>query len=458
MSEQTGFKDFGLDEKLLKAVEKVGYTTPTPIQIKAIPVVLEGKDVMGAAQTGTGKTASFGLPILQNLLKYENSSVSPARHPVRALILTPTRELALQVAENLEQYASETKLRVACVYGGVDIKPQSIELRKGIEVLIATPGRLLDHLEQRNTSLKNVEIVILDEADRMLDMGFLPDITKILKELPPKRQGLMFSATFSPEIKKLGQSFLNEPVMIEVARQNTTASTITQELYEVPDGKKTDSLVEILTTKGVDDQGNTLQAIIFVNSKLMAGRLSRQLNRYGFLADAIHGDKSQEERTKTLGAFKDGSINYLVATDVAARGLDIPDMPLVINFDIPFMAEDYVHRIGRTGRAGAKGLAISLMTSEDEYNVEAIEKLTKKKFNRIDLSPKRVKFDFVNPNKKYTYQKVKQDIDPFFLNPYVPSKTVSQKPVAKTVAIVESIHEHKPKLVAALLGGTGRRG
>lgn len=458
MSEQTGFKDFGLDEKLLKAIEKIGYSQPTPIQIKAIPVVLEGKDVMGAAQTGTGKTASFGLPILQNLLRYENSSMSPARHPVRALILTPTRELALQVAENLEQYASETKLRVACVYGGVDIKSQAEELRKGVEVLIATPGRLLDHLEQRNTSLKNVEIVILDEADRMLDMGFLPDITKILKELPQRRQALMFSATFSPEIQKLGKSFLNEPIMIEVARQNTTASTITQELYEVENGKKTDALVEILMTKGVDDTGATLQAIIFVNSKLMAGRLSRQLARYGYLADAIHGDKSQEERTKTLTSFKDGTINYLVATDVAARGLDIPDMPLVINFDIPFAAEDYVHRIGRTGRAGSKGLAVSLMTAEDKDNVAAIERLTKKTFERIELSPKKIKFDFINPNKKYTYQKVKPDVDPFFLNPYVPSKAVAEKPITKTVGIVESAHENRSKLVAALLGGTGRRG
>lgn len=458
MSEQTGFNDFGLDEKLLKAIEKVGYTTPTPIQIKAIPIVLEGKDVMGAAQTGTGKTASFGLPVLQKLLRHENSSTSPARHPVRALILTPTRELALQVAENLEQYASDTKLRVVCVYGGVDIKPQAEDLRKGAEVLIATPGRLLDHLEQRNTSLKNVEIIILDEADRMLDMGFLPDITKILKELPAQRQGLMFSATFSPEIKKLGKSFLNDPVMIEVARQNTTASTITQELYEVPDGKKIDALVEILTSKGVDEKGNTLQAIIFVNSKMMAGRLSRQLSRYAFLADAIHGDKTQEERTKTLTAFKEGTIDYLVATDVAARGLDIPDMPMVVNFDIPFAAEDYVHRIGRTGRAGAKGLAVSLMTTEDENNVEAIERLTKKKFERIELSPRKVKFDFVNPNKKYSYQKVKQDIDPFFLNPYVPSITISEKPVHKTVGIVEIERERKPKLVAALLGGTGRKG
>lgn len=460
MTEQAGnqeFSEFGLDPKILRALEKIGYTHPTPIQIKAIPVVLEGRDVMGAAQTGTGKTAGFGLPLIQKILRHETSSVSPARHPVRALILTPTRELAIQVAENLVEYSSETKLRVSCAYGGVNIAPQAEELKKGVEILVATPGRLLDHLEQRNISLKNVEIVVLDEADRMLDMGFLPDISKILKELPAQKQGLMFSATFSPEIRNLGKTFLNDPVMIEVARQNSTASTIEQEMYLVEDGKKIDALVEFLTSKAVDENGKSLQGIIFVNAKITASRLSRRLERMGFLADAIHGDKTQEERTKTLDKFKEGSINFLVATDVAARGLDIPDMPLVINFDVPFSAEDYVHRIGRTGRAGAKGLAITLMTKFDEENVNAIEELTKKKFNIREIKPKRVKFDFINPNKKYIYEKVRKDEDPFFSQPYVPSKTSSPKVEVRKGPLVGYEMPKKNTLVAKLLGGSGRR-
>mgnify|MGYP001667052508 CR=1 FL=1 len=310
---------------------------------------------MGAAQTGTGKTASFGLPVLQKLLPLANTSTSPARHPVRVLILSPTRELADQTAEALSNYAADTPIRIGVVYGGVDIKPQAEALRKGVEILIATPGRLLDHLEQRNTNLNQSGIVILDEADRMLDMGFLPDISRILNALPKKRQNLMFSATFSPEIKKLAGNFLTDPVVIEVARQNATAATIKQEVFSVNELQKTDALVELLKTRGEDPDGKPLQTIVFVNAKLTARRLARELEKCGFNADAIHGDKTQEERLKLLKDFKDGTLNIMVATDVAARGLDIAELPLVINYDVPFVPEDYVHRIGRTGRAGSSG-------------------------------------------------------------------------------------------------------
>ena len=278
MSENQTFSSFGLHESLMRAISEMGYETPTPIQIQAIPLVLAGNDVMGAAQTGTGKTASFGLPLLERLIPTANSSMSPARHPVRALILTPTRELADQVHENLQAYAKYTGLRTACVFGGVDIHTQQDALRRGVEVLVATPGRLLDHVEQRNTVLNQVQIVVLDEADRMLDMGFLPDISKILKLLPEKRQSLMFSATFSPEIKGLAANFLRNPQLVEVARENSTAKTITQKLFEVHNSEKVDALLDLLDDQVCEDAKNIL---VFVNSKIVCRRLARTLSQYG---------------------------------------------------------------------------------------------------------------------------------------------------------------------------------
>ena len=383
----SSFAQFNLDSRIMSAIERIGYKEPTPIQLQAIPVVMKGGDVMGAAQTGTGKTASFGLPLIARILPHANTSMSPARHPVRALILTPTRELADQVSANMTQYAADTPLRVGVVYGGVDIRPQSDMLRRGVEILTATPGRLLDHIEQRATNLSQVEVVVLDEADRMLDMGFLPDISRILKLLPANRQSLMFSATFSPDIARLAKNFLKpDPFMIEVARQNQTADTVTQEVFQVADREKTDVLIDILKTRGPENKPLE-QVIVFVNAKITCRRLARTLERVGINADAIHGDKTQEERQAALDGFKSGAIHVLVATDVAARGLDIKELPCVINYDVPFSAEDYVHRIGRTGRAGSHGLAIMLATREDGRLVDAIEKLTKQTFEQKPLAP-----------------------------------------------------------------------
>ena len=456
MSENTSFESFGLHETIMRAISEMGYETPTPIQIQAIPLVLAGCDVMGAAQTGTGKTASFGLPLLERLIPTANTSMSPARHPVRALILTPTRELADQVHENLHSYAKYTGLRSACVFGGVDIHTQQDALRRGVEVLVATPGRLLDHVEQKNTNLSQVQIVVLDEADRMLDMGFLPDISKILKLLPAKRQSLMFSATFSPEIKKLAANFLNQPKLVEVARENSTAKTITQKLYEVHNSEKVDALLDLLDDEMCEDAKNIL---VFVNSKIICRRLARTLEQYGVEADSIHGDKTQEERIKTLEAFKRGEVRVLVATDVAARGLDIADLPVVINFDVPFNAEDYVHRIGRTGRAGMKGLALTLMCpGADEKNVTAIESLIKERFKRVRLDVTAHRRPSRGPRKVYMPPPVTPvSTDPFFDEPYVPSQPSEQsKESDKPFNLSAKGNKKKPR-VAALLGGLIRR-
>ena len=369
----SSFSNLSLAEPLARAVAEMGYESMTPIQAQAIPVVLTGKDVMGAAQTGTGKTAAFSLPLLQRLLKHESSSTSPARHPVRALVLLPTRELADQVAQQIALYAKYTKLRSTVVFGGMDMKPQTIELKKGVEVLVATPGRLLDHIEAKNAVLNQVEYVVLDEADRMLDIGFLPDLQRILSYLPKQRTTLLFSATFSPEIKRLAGSYLQDPVTIEVARPNETASTVEQHFYSANDDGKRHAIHQVLKSRGIK------QAFIFVNSKLGCARLARSLEREGLKTTALHGDKSQDERLKALDAFKQGAVDLLVCTDVAARGLDIKDVPAVFNFDVPFNAEDYVHRIGRTGRAGASGLAVTLVSSSDARLVADIEKLLKKK-------------------------------------------------------------------------------
>ena len=377
---QPRFEDFGLAPEILRALSDQGYVHPTPIQAQAIPIVMQGRDVMGAAQTGTGKTASFSLPIIQNLLPLASNSASPARHPVRALILTPTRELADQVADNVRNYCKHTPLRSTVVFGGVDMSPQTMALRNGVEILIATPGRLLDHVQQKTLNLGQTQILVLDEADRMLDMGFLPDLQRIVNLLPKQRQSLMFSATFSPEIKKLAASFLNNPVTIEVARSNATAERVTQTVYKVAEDDKRDAVAHII--KGREAK----QILVFSNTKIGASRLARQLEQEGVKASAIHGDKSQAERMAALDAFKNGSIDVLVATDVAARGLDIAELPCVINYDLPYNAEDYVHRIGRTGRAGASGDAISLCTDKDARLLADIEKLTRQKF-KLDPLP-----------------------------------------------------------------------
>src|SRR5665647_1540120 len=378
----SSFSNLSLAEPLARAVAEMGYESMTPNQEQAIPVVLQGRDVMGAAQTGTGKTAAFALPLLQRMMKHENASTSPARHPVRALVLLPTRELAVQVAEQVKIYAQYTKLNCAVVFGGMDMKPQTLELKKGVEVLVATPGRLLDHIEAKNTVLNQVEYVVLDEADRMLDIGFLPDLQRILSYLPKQRITLLFSATFSNEIKHLANSYLQDPVTIEVARSNAAASTVEQHFYSVEGDDKRHALHQILK------QRELKQAFVFVNSKLGCACLARSLEREGLNTTALHGDKSQDERLKALDSFKSGDVDLLVCTDVAARGLDIKDVPAVFNFDVPFNAEDYVHRIGRTGRAGLAGLAVSFVSRNDARLVTDIEQLL---HHKIELEA--VEFD-----------------------------------------------------------------
>ena len=385
----SSFSNLQLAPELARAVAEMGYESMTPIQEQAIPVVLSGRDVMGAAQTGTGKTAAFSLPLLQRMMKHENASTSPARHPVRALVLLPTRELADQVAQQVAAYAKHTDLRSTVVFGGMDMKPQTLELKKGVEVLVATPGRLLDHIEAKNVVLNQVEYVVLDEADRMLDIGFLPDLQRILSYLPKQRITLLFSATFSPEIKRLASSYLQNPITIEVARPNETASTVSQHFYSVSDDDKRRALRQLIKQHAIT------QAFVFVNSKLGCARLARTLERDGLNTTALHGDKSQDERLKALDAFKRGDVDLLICTDVAARGLDIKDVPAVFNFDIPYNAEDYVHRIGRTGRAGASGLALSFVSGNDNRLVVDIEKLIKKK---IELEA--IEFDEDRPRER----------------------------------------------------------
>ena len=373
----TTFDELGLSREVLRAVTEAGYTTPTPIQLRAIPLVLAGRDVMGGAQTGTGKTAGFALPILQRLQPQANASPSPARHPVRALILAPTRELAIQVEEAVKEYGKYTNLRSTCVYGGVDIKQQLAIVRAGVEILVATPGRLLDHIEHKSVNLSQVEVFVLDEADRMLDMGFIPDIKRIMALLPKKRQNLLFSATFSHEIKKLADALLNEPQLIEVAPRNTAAEGVVQSAYRCPQDAKRALLVHIVRAR------NVWQVLCFVRTKHGASRLARQLEKDGLATSAIHGDKTQVARLDALEAFKEGRLQVLVATDVAARGLDIDDMPLVVNYELPHVPEDYIHRIGRTGRAGASGEAISFCSPEEERYLADIEKLLKKKISIV---------------------------------------------------------------------------
>ena len=372
------FASLGLIPELLRAVAEQGYKEPTPIQLKAIPAVLEGRDIMGCAQTGTGKTAGFTLPLLQRLAPHANTSPSPARHPVRALILAPTRELAAQVEESVRIYGGHLQLRSVVVYGGIDIAPQTRALHAGVEILVATPGRLLDHLQQKTVNLSRVEILVLDEADRMLDMGFLPDIKRILAVLPSERQNLLFSATFSDEIRRLAAQLLHSPTLIEVARRNAPADLVSHQVYEVPASRKRALLAHLIRTRDIT------QVLVFVRMKRDANRLARELVRDGIRATAIHSDRSQAERELALAEFKRGEATALVATDIAARGLDIEQLPFVVNYELPYSAEDYVHRIGRTGRAGMPGEAISLVSPEENKLLAEVERLLKRKLPRLE--------------------------------------------------------------------------
>jgi ATP-dependent RNA helicase RhlE len=423
------FADLKLAPEILKALTESGYIHPTPVQAQAIPLVLEGSDLMAGAQTGTGKTAAFVLPMLQKLLPHASSSASPARHPVRALILVPTRELAIQVEESVKAYAKHCKLRSLVVFGGVDIKTQTPHLKRGVEILVATPGRLLDHIEMKSVQFNQVKMLVLDEADRMLDMGFMPDLKRIL----------VFSATFSNEIKKLSAEFLTHPKLIEVARSNATAENVTQKVYLVEQANKHVLLAQLL--RGSDAK----QVLVFTKTKLTAGRLAKQLQKEGVAADAIHGDKTQLERMQALEAFKQGTVTVLIGTDVAARGLDIDQLPMVINYEIPSAPEDYVHRIGRTGRAGAFGKAISLVSPEEEKYLKEIEKLIKteieketavvphpahtsaRNITRTSPSPRHEKLTpprDENAARSYTSRPAtakKSSHDPWFDKPYEPS-------------------------------------
>ncbi len=373
------FDSLGLSPELLRAVTEQGYTEPTPIQAQAIPLILAGRDVQAAAQTGTGKTAGFTLPILHRLQPLASSSVSPAKHPIRCLVLTPTRELAAQVHASVQTYGKYLPLRAAVIYGGVNMNPQIKELMAGVEIVVATPGRLLDHVQQRTINLSQVEILVLDEADRMLDMGFIPDIRRILLLLPKQRQNLLFSATFSDDIKKLSGGLLQDPVTIEVARRNATADLVRQVIYPVHKERKRELLVHLIRTEPIP------QAIVFMRTKHGANRLCHQLEREGVSAVAIHSDKTQVHRTRSLEEFKTGKVSILVATDIAARGLDIDQLPFVVNFELPHVPEDYVHRIGRTGRAGSTGHAYSLVCPEEAKELAAIERLIKTTLEQVPV-------------------------------------------------------------------------
>jgi superfamily II DNA/RNA helicase len=477
------FDELGLVPELLRAVSDQGYTIPTPIQEQAIPIVLSGKDLMGGAQTGTGKTAAFALPLLQRILPFANSSPSPARHPVRILMLAPTRELAIQVFESVRDYAKYLPFRSLCAYGGVDIKPQIEEIRLGVEVLVATPGRLLDLVEQKCLSFAQVGALVLDEADRMLDMGFIPDVTRIINLLPKERQSLLFSATFSDEIKKLADAMLRSPVLVEVARRNMASETVTHRVHPVAAEAKRALLVRLL--KSAEFQ----QVLVFTRTKIETHRLARELQRAGIAADSIHGNKSQQDRLKALEAFKSGTTRVLVATDVAARGLDIEELPHVINFEIPHTPEDYVHRIGRTGRAGKTGAAISLVSADETPYLVDIEKLIKIRIEQVIVPGFEPGDDYEYPpsGKKKSRRRAPSAETPAarpprertvkhgraggktggrashvapdgfdFSKPYEPSSAASLDAAGQSVKRVERLRQPR-RVVAALLGGLGRK-
>lgn len=369
------FESLGLRAELLRAVSEKGYSAPTPIQLQAIPPVLEGRDIMGGAQTGTGKTAGFTLPLLQRLMS--SGKPEKGRRAIRALVLTPTRELAAQVAESVLTYGKHLPLRSTVIFGGVNINPQIQKLRNGVDILVATPGRLLDHVSQNTIDLSKVDILVLDEADRMLDMGFIRDIRKVLALLPKQKQTLFFSATFSDEIKRLANDLLKSPALIEVARRNTASERVTQVVHPVDKSRKRELLSYLIGSK------NWKQVLVFNRTKHGANRLSEQLITDGITAAAIHGNKSQGARTKALADFKSGKVRVLVATDIAARGLDIDQLPHVVNFELPNVAEDYVHRIGRTGRAGNEGEAMSLVCVDELKLLKDIERLIKRDIPKV---------------------------------------------------------------------------
>ena len=369
------FDSLGLSDALLKAVSDQGYTTPTPIQLKAIPPILAGKDVLAGAQTGTGKTAGFSLPLLQRLMENVDIKLKPRK--IRALVLVPTRELAAQVYESMATYGKYLPLQTQVIIGGASINTQTRLLRHGCDIVVATPGRLMDHIGQKNISLSNIEILVLDEADRMLDMGFLPEIRRIMAYLPKNRQSLLFSATMPGAIKTLAATILKLPVEVEIAKQNATADLVSECVYGIAKDNKRELLSYLIGSN------NWQQVLVFVRTKHGADRLEKQLVKDGIRAASLHGDKTQGARTKALDYFKTGKVTALVATDIAARGLDIEELPHVVNYDLPQVAEDYIHRIGRTGRAGASGSALSLVCPEEAYLLEAIEKLLKRQIPRV---------------------------------------------------------------------------
>ena len=374
-----GFTDLGLRPELLKAVQEAGYSSPTPIQQQAIPLALEGRDLIGLAQTGTGKTAGFTLPILERLLEEGYGHISASAHRVRVLVLTPTRELCVQVEESFHKYGKHTSIRVAPVYGGVSIDVQTKQLRKGVDVIVATPGRLIDHMERQNVVFDDLEVLVLDEADRMLDMGFAPQLNRIVAEVPRFRQTLLFSATMPPEVEALARKYLRKPIVVQVGRRSSAASTVTHAVYPVPRDKKTALLAELLKREGMDS------VLIFSRTKHGADKVVRHLTSVGISATAMHADKSQNERTRALEDFKKGKVQVLVATDIAQRGLDVSGISHVINFDVPQQAEDYVHRIGRTGRAASTGDAFTFMAPDEIAMVRAIERVIGEPIPRISV-------------------------------------------------------------------------
>ena len=367
------FTELGLAPEILRAIADQGYETPTPIQAQAIPVVLDGDDLMACAQTGTGKTAGFTLPILNKLAQAKTTG--PRK--IRVLILTPTRELAAQVGESVATYGAHLPFKSLVIFGGVSMNPQISALRKGVDILIATPGRLLDHAQQRNVDLSGIEVLVLDEADRMLDMGFIHDIRRVLALVPKKRQTLLFSATFSDEIRELAATFLTDPQYVESERRNTAAELVTQQVYRVDRERKRDLLIELIREKG------WYQVLVFTRTKWGANGLAEKLTKAGIEADAIHGNKSQNARTRALANFKSGKLHVLVATDIAARGIDITELPHVVNYELPNVPEDYVHRIGRTGRAGSEGQAVSLVCVDENKLLKDIERLLRKQIEAL---------------------------------------------------------------------------
>jgi ATP-dependent RNA helicase RhlE len=459
---------------LAQAVRDLGYETPTPVQEQAIPLVLAGRDLMAGAQTGTGKTAAFALPILQRLAPLASTSASPARHPVRALILAPTRELAVQVAERFRDYGRHLPLRSTVVYGGVDMNAQIAQLRLGVEILVATPGRLLDHVQNKTVMFNQVSVLVLDEADRMLDMGFLPDIKRIIALLPGQRQNLLFSATFPDEIRALAKSLLRTPAEVQVAARNAVAELVTHVVHPIAREKKRELLAYLIQTRGLK------QVLVFSGTRIGANRLAHQLRRDHIHADAIHGDKSQAEREAALADFKSGKTAVLVATDVASRGLDIEGLPQVINFDVPRSPEDYVHRIGRTGRAGLTGEAISLVAPDDTEALGAIERLIKKKIERVlvpgfepggtsvagmiggprssgrrDRGAERERHR-ERPPAPQRERKQQPPSDPIFSKPYEPGTAPKAQAAEKPSESAHQSGKKKQPQVAALLGGLKR--